>query len=201
MIKLAILVSGGGSNMQSIIDATKDKGILSGIAKVVLIISNNSKAFALERAAKEGIKSICIERQNFVDEIFYNKAILKELEDSSIDIICLAGYMRIVGKNIIDQYKDRILNIHPALLPSYGGKGMYGHHVHEAVVKAKEKKSGATVHLADENYDTGKMILQQEVPVFDTDTAEILAKRVLETEHKIYPKAIKIIIEKLNKEV
>ncbi len=194
MKRVAVLVSGGGSNMQSIIDSTKT-GILKGLAKVVLVISNNPNAYALERAKKENIKTLCVERKNYADEFSFNAEILKNIEESKADIICLAGYMRIVGANIIEKYPNKILNIHPALLPKYGGKGMYGHHVHEAVVKAKEKKSGATVHIADENYDTGRIVVQQEVDVYDDDTPQDVAKRVLEVEHKIYPLAIKKLIE------
>ena len=194
MKRVAVLVSGGGSNMQSIIDSTKT-GILKGLAKVVLVISNNPNAYALERAKKENIKTLCVERKIYADEFSFNAEILKNIEESKADIICLAGYMRIVGANIIEKYPNKILNIHPALLPKYGGKGMYGHHVHEAVVKAKEKKSGATVHIADENYDTGRIVVQQEVDVYDDDTPQDVAKRVLEVEHKIYPLAIKKLIE------
>lgn len=194
MKRIAVLVSGGGSNMQSIIDSAKN-GLLKGLAEVVLVISNNPAAYALERAKNENIKAVCVERKNYADEFLFNAEILKNLEESAADIICLAGYMRMVGEGIINKYRNRILNIHPALLPKYGGKGMYGHHVHEAVIKAKEKKSGATVHLADENYDTGKIIIQREVDVYDNDTPQDIAKRVLETEHKIYPLAIKKLIE------
>ncbi|MCL2144704.1 MAG: phosphoribosylglycinamide formyltransferase [Endomicrobia bacterium] len=195
MKKIAVLVSGGGSNMQAIIDSSKN-GVLRGLAEVVLVVSNKCGAYALERAVKENIKSVCIERKKFKDDFSYNDAILKELKNSHADIVCLAGYMRIVGTNIINAYHNRVLNIHPALLPKYGGKGMYGHFVHQAVLDGREKQSGATVHFADDNYDTGKMIMQKEVPVFKDDTQESLAKRVLETEHKIYPLAIKKVIEK-----
>ena len=198
MKKIAVLVSGGGSNMQSIVDSTKT-GVLKGLAKVVLVVSNNACAYALERAEKEKIKTACFDRKYYSDDQSYNNDILKAVESSQADIICLAGYMRMVGKNIIDSYPGKILNIHPALLPKYGGKGMYGHHVHEAVVKAGEKKSGATVHFADENYDTGGIIIQQEVDVLAGDTPDALAKRVLEVEHKIYPEAIKKLIERLEK--
>lgn len=175
--------------MQAIADSVKN-GILKGLAEVVLVISNNPDAFALERAAKENIKTVCIERKKFHDEKSFNSEILKELRKAKADIICLAGYMRIVGKEIIDAYPQKVLNIHPALLPKFGGKGMYGHHVHESVVAAKEKKSGATVHFVDENYDTGSIVIQREVPVFETDTPADVAKRVLEVEHKIYPEAV-----------
>jgi phosphoribosylglycinamide formyltransferase-1 len=196
MVRIAVLVSGGGSNMQFIINSTKN-GILKGLAQVVLVISNNPNAYALERARNENIKSVCVERKNFEEEKSFNDSILKELKNAEIDIVCLAGYMRIIGHEIIKTYHGRMLNIHPALLPKFGGKGMYGHYVHEAVVKAREIKSGATVHFVEEKYDAGEIIIQQEVEVFENDSPEDVAKRVLDVEHQIYPKAIKEVIESL----
>ncbi|MDR2644788.1 MAG: phosphoribosylglycinamide formyltransferase [Endomicrobium sp.] len=194
MIRLVILASGGGSNMQAIVDAYKF-GVLKGLAEVVLVISNNTNAFVLERAKKENIKSIYIERKSFKDDESFNKKILAELQAANADLVCLAGYMRMIDKEILKVYKGRILNIHPALLPKFGGKGMYGHFVHESVVKAGEKKSGATVHFANGEYDSGKIILQKEVEVSKSDTPEEVARKVLEVEHKIYPQAIKKVIE------
>ncbi|MDR3049382.1 MAG: phosphoribosylglycinamide formyltransferase [Elusimicrobiota bacterium] len=193
MKNLAILVSGGGSNLQSIIDECKS-GILKDLAQVCLVVSNNPGAFALERAKKENIAAICINRRNYSNEIDFNSDILKELKLAKTDIICLAGYMRLLGQNIVSEYSGRILNMHPALLPKFGGQGMYGHFVHEAVIKSGEKKSGATVHFVNERYDDGKIIIQREVPVLENDAPETLAKRVLEIEHKIYPEAIRKII-------
>jgi phosphoribosylglycinamide formyltransferase-1 len=195
MMRIAVLVSGGGSNMQSIIDSTKN-GILKGIAQVVLVISNNSNAYALKRAENENIKFVCIEeRKNFGNEKSFNGVILEELEKAKTNIVCLAGYMKMVGHAIIETYHNRILNIHPALLPKFGGKGMYGHYVHEAVVKAKEIESGATVHFVEKEYDTGEIIVQQKVEIFKNDSPEDVAEKVLVIEHKIYPEAIKKIIE------
>ncbi|MDR0800781.1 MAG: phosphoribosylglycinamide formyltransferase [Endomicrobium sp.] len=194
MKRLAVLVSGSGSNMQSIADSA-NRGILKGLAEVVLVISNNPGAYALERARNEDIKAVCIERKSFEDEMSFNGAILKELWNAEADIVCLAGYMRMIGREIICAYRGRMLNIHPALLPKFGGKGMYGHHVHEAVVKSGETKSGATVHFVEEEYDTGKIIVQREVEVFESDTSQDVAKRVLAVEHRIYPEAIKKVIE------
>ena len=196
MKKLAVLVSGGGSNLQSIIDSTKN-GILENIAEVVVVISDNPSAYGLERAKKENIKAIALDYKN-MDKQDYDDKMYDILKQSDADIICLAGYLKKVPERIVKEYKTKILNIHPALLPKFGGKGMYGHFVHEAVVKAKEKKSGATVHFADENYDTGGIIVQMQVPVYETDSPEDVAKRVLVVEHKIYPEAIKKVIEMLN---
>jgi phosphoribosylglycinamide formyltransferase-1 len=194
MIRIAILASGKGSNMQAIVDACKF-GILKGLGDVVLVISNNANAFVLERAKKENIKSSCIERKNFKDEEAFNKVIFTELRNAKIDIICLAGYMRMIDKYILNKYNGKILNIHPALLPKFGGNGMYGHFVHEAVVNARETKSGATVHFINEEYDSGKIILQKEVKVSKMDAPEDVAKKVLKIEHQIYPQAIRKVIE------
>lgn len=195
MKKLAVLVSGGGSNLQSIIDESKD-GILKDIAEVVIVISNNPDAYGLTRAKNENIKAVALDYKN-MDKQDYDNQMYNLIKESGADIICLAGYLKKVSDKIVKDYKSRILNIHPALLPKFGGKGMYGHFVHEAVIKAKEKKSGPTVHYVDENYDTGSIILQKEVPVYETDTAEDVAKRVLVQEHIIYPQAIKKVIENL----
>ncbi|MCA6071807.1 MAG: phosphoribosylglycinamide formyltransferase [Endomicrobium sp.] len=173
--------------------------LLKQPAQVVLVISNNPNAYALERSKNENIKSVCAERKNFNDEKSFNNAILEELKNADVGIVCLAGYMRMVGHEIIKTYHGRILNIHPALLPKFGGKGMYGHRVHEAVIKAKESKSGATVHFVEEEYDTGKIIIQQEVEVSEADASHDVAKKVLAVEHQVYPKAIKKAIEFLSK--
>jgi phosphoribosylglycinamide formyltransferase-1 len=194
MIRLAALVSGDGSNMQAILDSTKN-GILKNIAELVLVISNNINAYALQRAKNENIKSICIQNKSFTNLKDFNNAILQELLKERIDLVCLAGYMTLIGEDIISEYRGKILNIHPALLPKFAGKGMYGYYVHEAVIQSKEKKSGATVHFVEAEYDTGQIILQKEVDVFDKDLPEELAKRVLNIEHQIYPEAIKKVIE------
>jgi len=192
--RLTILVSGFGSNMQSIVDSVNG-GILKGLAEIVLIISNNPNAYTLKRAENENIKVVCIERKSFEDEKSFNGTILEELQNVETDIVCLAGYIRMIGQEIIDVYRGRMLNIHPALLPKFGGKGMYGHHVHEAVVKSGEKKSGATVHFVEGEYDTGKIIMQREVEVFKFDTPQDVAKKVLAVEHHIYPEAIKKLLK------
>ena len=193
MKKLAVLVSGGGSNLQSIIDETRN-GILKNIAEVVIVISNNPSAYGLTRAKNANIKAVALDCKN-MDRKDYDDKMYSLIKESEADIICLAGYLKKIPEKIVKEYKSRILNIHPALLPKFGGKGMYGHFVHEAVVKAKEKKSGATVHFADENYDTGGIVIQKEVPVYETDSADDVAKRVLVVEHEIFPKAIKKVIE------
>ncbi|MDR1511219.1 MAG: phosphoribosylglycinamide formyltransferase [Endomicrobium sp.] len=195
---LGVLVSGSGANLQSIIDSTND-GILKGFAKVVLVVSNNPNAYALERAKKGNIKSVCVERRNFEDEESFNDVIFSELQNMKVDVVCLAGYLRLIGQKIVENYRNKILNIHPALLPKFGGKGMYGYHIHEAVVKSRDMISGATVHLVDENYDTGKIVIQKKIRIFSNYTPQDVAEKVSNIEHKIYPEAIKILVDGLSK--
>ena len=175
--------------MQAVIDACKNKKI---DAKVVLVISNNSKAYALERAENEKIDNYHISEYKYKEE--FTGKLMELLSKYKIDLILLAGYMKKLPKEIVEKYK--VLNIHPALLPEYGGQGMYGERVHKAVLEAKEKESGCTVHLVDEYYDNGRILNQMIVPVLEGDTIETLAKRVLEKEHIIYVDTIKKILTK-----
>ena len=195
MIKIGVLISGGGSNLQSIIDAC-ESGILKGKAQVSVVISNRADAFGLERAKKKGIPAEFIDRKKHADAMSFCAAIKNELEKHNVELLCLAGFLSKLEPNLVKSFK--IVNIHPALLPKYGGKGMYGHHVHEAVVKAGEKESGATVHWVDEHYDHGNIILQEKVAVLAGDTPEALAARVLKVEHKIYPEAILKILKTID---
>jgi len=187
-LKIAVLVSGGGTNLQAIIDAIKNRKIKN--AKLVLVLSNNPDAYALVRAEKAGIERLVLSEKDCKGRLEYAKALTKELKKRKIDLICLAGFMIILDPYFIKNFKNKILNIHPALLPAFGGPGMYGHRVHEAVLKSGAKFSGCTVHLVDEGCDTGHIILQKVVPVFENDTPETLAKRILKFEHKAYPEAI-----------
>ncbi|MEZ5358497.1 MAG: phosphoribosylglycinamide formyltransferase [Candidatus Zixiibacteriota bacterium] len=196
-IRLAVFVSGGGTNLQSIIDncATGD---IPG--EVVLVVSNKSKAYGLERAAKAGIDSIVYIRKQFPDGKSADEFILSELTKRRIDVIALAGYLKMLPPKVIETYRGRILNIHPALLPKFGGKGMYGLHVHRAVVEARETESGVTIHEVDEIYDHGRIVAQEKVPVFPEDTPDEVAARVLKVEHTLYPRVIKELAEQLLKE-
>jgi phosphoribosylglycinamide formyltransferase-1 len=189
--KIAVLISGGGTNLQSLIDATKS-GKLSG--EIVLVVSSKSNAYGLERARNAGIDTFVFRRKDYPSDDEAEKDFLEMLEEYEVEYIALAGYLKLVPPGIVQKYKDRITNIHPALLPKYGGKGMYGHRVHEAVLAAGDKESGATVHIVDEIYDHGKILLQEKVPVVPDDTPDSLAARVLEVEHKIYPQALEILI-------
>jgi phosphoribosylglycinamide formyltransferase 1 len=194
MIKLGVLISGGGSNLQAIIDAC-EFGILKGKAEVVAVISNKKDAYGLIRAMKHDIPAIFVDKKCFADSGAFCEAIKKRLIEHKAGIVCLAGYLLKLEPCLIGSFK--IMNIHPALLPKFGGAGMYGHFVHEAVLKAGEQESGATVHWVDGDYDHGEIILQNRVPVFDIDTPETLAARVLEVEHEIYPEAILKVINTL----
>lgn len=194
-IRLAVLASGGGSNLQAILDACRTP--LLNTAEVAGVISNKPGAFALERAKKAGVEALLIDPKDFPDRTAFYQKIIAELQARNIDLVLLAGYMLKLEPNIIQSFRGRILNIHPALLPKFGGKGMYGDHVHEAVLKAGEKESGATVHVVDEEFDHGPVLLQRKVPVLPGDTVNSLADRVLEQEHKLYPEAVAAYIRRI----
>jgi phosphoribosylglycinamide formyltransferase-1 len=152
-----------------------------------LVVSNKADAYGLTRAQRLGVESLYISNQDFAEN---PAAVLAELEKRDISMIVLAGFMRKIHDKIVDKYRDRILNIHPSLLPAYGGKGMWGHHVHEAVIAAGEKESGATVHIVSEHIDSGAIVMQGRVEVTPTDTAATLEAKVHQIEYEIYPKAI-----------
>ena len=187
--KVAVLVSGGGTNLQAIIDKVQC-GELPQV-ELVKVISSKEGAFALERAANAGIATAVAKEQTDV---------LAELQACGAEIIVLAGYMKVLDPEIIRNYRNRIVNIHPSLIPKYCGKGFYGIRVHRAVIEGGEKESGATVHYVDEGVDTGEIILQEKVPVMEGDTPEDLAARVLKTEHVILAEGLKKAIERLEQE-
>ena len=192
MIKVAVLVSGGGTNLQAIIDAVNAGKITN--AEIALVISNNKNAFALERAAKAGIKSLCISPKDFADRADFNKALVAALDEAGVDLVVLAGYLVIIPQEMVAKYKGRIINIHPSLIPSFCGTGFYGLKVHEAALARGVKVTGATVHFVDEGTDTGPIILQKAVEVKEGDTPEVLQRRVMEeAEWKILPEAINLI--------
>jgi len=186
-LRIAVLASHGGSNLQAIIDQCEAGRIP---AEVACVISNNKGAKALERARNHHIPAYHISRIQFGSDEELNQAIIDTLQRHRVDLVCLAGYMKLLGESIIRQYRHRILNIHPALLPKFGGRGMYGLRVHRAVLESGEKESGPTIHLVDEVYDHGHVLAQRKVPVLPDDTPESLAARVLVEEHKIYPEVI-----------
>lgn len=183
MLNIAVCVSGGGTDLQSIIDAC-EAGKING--QIRLVISNRKKAYGLERARLHGIQAECIKDE---DEI------LKRFEEEEIDVVVLAGYLAIVGDKLLEQYKNRIINIHPSLIPSFCGPGFYGMHVHEAVFKRGVKVSGATVHFVTGEVDGGPIILQRAVDISDLETPEDIQARVLEIEHEILPEAVALYCE------
>lgn len=192
MLKIAVLVSGGGTNLQAIIDKIENGTIKN--AKIEVVISNKKDAYALERAKKHGISGECLSPKDFEKRQDFDVALLDTLQRHQIDLIVLAGYLVIVPQNVVAAYANRIINIHPSLIPSFCGDGFYGLKVHEAVLARGNKVTGATVHFVDEGTDTGPIILQRAVYVQEGDTPEILQKRVMEeAEWNILPEAIQLI--------
>lgn len=184
-LRIAVLVSGGGTNLQSVIDAVENKTLES---EIVLVASNKENAYGLERARKHSIPAYFINPK----EDDYDGRLQSLLKENKVDLVVLAGYLKIVAPSLIEEYKDRIINIHPSLLPKFGGKGYYGLNVHKAVIAAGEKVSGATVHFVDTGVDTGKIIIQKQLDVMEDDTPESLQSRILnQIEHKILVEAIK----------
>ena len=193
-MKIAVFVSGGGTNLQAIIDNTKD-GILKDI-EIVLVLSSSKDAYALERAANNGIKSAVVSRRDFDSVEAWDDEVVAEVEKSGADLIVLAGYLSLLGPKIVSRYSNRIINIHPALIPSFCGAGMYGIRPHKAALAKGVKVSGATVHFVNENYDEGPILLQKAVDVLPNDTPETLQKRIMqECEWKLLPQAIRLIAD------
>jgi len=184
LLNIAVLISGSGSNLKSIIDKINEKQLNCVIEYV---ISDNEEAYGIERAQKYGIKTVILNKKSFGNSL--SDRIL-EIIDGKVDLIVLAGYLSILKGDILKKFKNRIINIHPALIPSFSGKGMYGINVHKAVIDYGVKVSGCTVHMVDEGTDTGPIIIQRTVPVYAEDSPEELQKRVLEEEHKALPEAI-----------
>ena len=194
MLRVSVLVSGGGTNLQAIIDAMRDERIRQ--ARIVKVISNNPKAYALTRAKDAGIDAVCISPKSFPDREAFHKALLDAIDEAGTELLVLAGFMVVLPPTIIRAYKDRIINIHPSLIPSFCGQGFYGLRVHEEVLKRGVKVTGATVHFVDEGTDTGPIIMQKAVDVHDDDTPETLQRRVMEeAEWNIMPKAIELIAQ------
>jgi len=194
MLRITVLVSGGGTNLQAIIDAMAAGNIHN--ARIVRVISNNPGAYALTRAENAGIEGICVSPRSFPDRDAFHKALLNAIDEVDTDLVVLAGCMVVLPPELISSYRGRIINIHPALIPSFCGKGFYGLHVHEAALSRGVKVTGATVHFVDEGTDTGPIILQKAVDVRDDDTPETLQRRVMEeAEWQIMPRAIDLIAQ------
>lgn len=192
MLKMAVLVSGGGTNLQAIMDAI-DQGTITN-AEISVVISNNAGAYALERAKAKGIDAVCISPKSYETRDAFNEALLEKIQSYKVDLVVLAGCLVVIPKIMVDAYPNKIINIHPALIPSFCGTGYYGLKVHEAVLARGAKVTGATVHFVDDGTDTGPIILQKAVEVRQGDTPKELQLRVMqEAEWVIMPKAIDLI--------
>ena len=198
MLRVGVLVSGGGTNLQAILDAM-DQGKITN-AEVAAVISNNPGAYALERARNHGIPAECISPKDFPDRASFNEALVAKVDSYDLDLVVLAGFLVKIPEAMIAKYRNKIINIHPSLIPKYCGKGFYGKRVHKAVLEGGEKESGATVHFVDEGVDTGEIILQEKVPVLEGDTPDELAARVLKVEHRILAEGLNQIAAKIQVE-
>jgi formyltetrahydrofolate-dependent phosphoribosylglycinamide formyltransferase len=191
MVRLAAFASGRGSNFSGILKFLAERDLP---ARYVLLVSDRSHPPVADLALEASIAFLHLNSKGFPSPEAYSVRLLRELENYQVDWITLAGYLKIIPPAIVEQFHGRILNIHPALLPSFGGPGMYGERVHQAVIASGVKVSGATVHIVDEQYDHGPIVMQETVPVFYEDTPETLAHRVLEVEHRIYPQAVELAV-------
>lgn len=195
MLKIGVLVSGGGTNFQAIIDQIESGKIPN--ACIVTLVSSNPNAYALKRAEKHNINGVCIRKKSYENDMLYQEALIKQMQDNDVDLVVMAGFMVVLGSQFIKAYENRIINIHPSLIPSFCGNGYYGLKVHEAALKKGVKITGATVHFVTEETDAGPIILQKAVEIQEGDTPEVLQKRVMEeAEWVILPKAILLFSQK-----
>ncbi len=191
MVNIGVLVSGGGTNLQKLIDAEKAGNIENG--KLRVVIASNPEAYALKRAEQAGIEHFALRRRDYPDVDTYSQALIDALKERDIDLVVLAGFLTITGDNFVEAFRNRIINVHPALLPAFGGKGYYGLHVHEAALARGVKVTGATVHFVNEICDGGPIILQKAVAVKEGDTPETLQRRVMEeAEWILLPQAVSL---------
>ncbi|HPZ05302.1 MAG TPA: phosphoribosylglycinamide formyltransferase [Clostridiales bacterium] len=195
MLKLGIMVSGGGTNLQAIIDKI-DSGYLEGCS-IATVVSSRQGAYALERARKHNIPAVCISKKCFASVEEYDKALIEHFKSYDVDLVVLAGFLSMLGKTFVDTYRNRIINVHPSLIPSFCGKGYYGITPHQKALEYGVKVTGATVHFVDFEYDSGPIILQKAIEVMDDDTPESLQLRVMQqAEWELLPEAIKLFKEK-----
>ena len=196
--RICVFVSGGGTNLQALIDAQRSGIIKNG--EIVLVLSSNREAYALERAKKAGIPGVSVVKKEFVSQLDFENKVIEILNDNKIDLIVLAGFMTILTEHFTSKYPKRIINVHPALIPSFCGKGFYGLYVHEAALSYGVKVTGATVHFVNEIPDGGEIILQKAVSIKKGDTPEVLQRRVMEqAEWKILPKAVELVSKDIAK--
>lgn len=194
MLKIGVLVSGGGTNFQAIIDSIESGYIKN--AEIVTLVSSNPNAYALERAKKHNIEGVCIRKKDFENSSLYEKALIEHFESRGVGLVIMAGFMVVIGPDFINAFRNKIMNIHPSLIPSFCGNGFYGLKVHEAALEKGVKVTGATVHFVTEETDAGPIILQKAVYINDDDTPESLQKRVMEeAEWEIFPEAIRLFAE------
>ena len=197
MKNIAVLVSGGGTNLQAILDAESRGENPHG--KVTLVVASKPGVYALERAAAAGVESAVVRRKDYADSEAFDAALVRVLQEHSIDVVVLAGFLSVLGPSVIEAYRDRILNVHPSLIPSFCGPGFYGLRVHEAALARGVKVTGATVHLVNEECDGGPILLQKAVDILPGDTPETLQKRVMvEAEWQLLPKALAMVCEQLD---
>ncbi len=193
MLNIVVLVSGGGTNLQALLDAEDAGKIKNG--RIIHVISSSRQAYALERARSRGISTTVLERSEFGSSAGFDAELLKVLESCQADLIVLAGFLCILGEEVIERYRNRIINVHPSLIPAFCGKGYYGLHVHQAVLSYGVKITGATVHFVNEIPDGGAIILQKAVPVYKDDTPETLQLRVMKAEWELLPRAVSLFCE------
>ncbi|MCI8628528.1 MAG: phosphoribosylglycinamide formyltransferase [Firmicutes bacterium] len=191
MLKIGILVSGGGTNFQAIVDAIETGNLVD--TEIVTLVSSNPNAYALERAKRHNIDAVCIRKKDYDTDILYQQALIDHMKNKNVGLIVMAGFMVVIGSLFIKEFENRIINIHPSLIPSFCGNGYYGLKVHEAALKKGVKVTGATVHFVTEETDAGPIIMQKPVFILDEDTPELLQKRVMEeAEWKILPRTIQL---------
>ncbi len=191
MLKIGILVSGGGTNFQAIVNAIETGNLVD--TEIVTLVSSNPNAYALERAKRHNIDAVCIRKKDYDTDILYQQALIDHMKNKNVELIVMAGFMVVIGSLFIKEFENRIINIHPSLIPSFCGNGYYGLKVHEAALKKGVKVTGATVHFVTEETDAGPIIMQKPVFILDEDTPELLQKRVMEeAEWEILPRAIQL---------
>lgn len=199
MVKIGVLVSGGGTNLQALLDAQKRGEIPDG--EITLVIASRKKAYALERAREAGVPALALPRRDYENPVDYDAALLSALQEAGVELVVLAGFLCVLGEKMLRGYEGRIVNVHPSLIPAFCGDGFYGLHVHEAALRRGVKVTGATVHLVNEVTDGGPILLQKAVEVLEGDTPESLQKRVMEqAEWVLLPQAVSMLCQKIEKE-